>query len=292
VTSVDSSPQSDADDVAIDARGRRILLKWHMLRRAASEPPFSLRNLRAGLARNASMEVDIRLLGDGSWICLHDATLEAETDGSGPVANLDAQAISRLRISGSDYAPPLLADIVKAVKGAASSGACLQLDLKEPAAGLSAGAAASFAELIGPVAATCVLSGCDWVTVKRLAATVPKLRLGYDPYEAAEGRSFANPSELRAFVDDIGKSAPDAAIYYLHHRFVSLCLDNGLNPVAALKATGAMVDIWTLDPSLPGIEKILPRMVAAGADQITTNDPRRLAELWRRRDELKRNRHA
>jgi hypothetical protein len=31
---------------------------------------------------------------------------------------------------------------------------------------------------------------------------------------------------------------------------------------------------------MPEIETMLPRMVAAGADQITTNDPIGMARLW------------
>jgi glycerophosphoryl diester phosphodiesterase len=76
--------------------------------------------------------------------------------------------------------------------------------------------------------------------------------------------------------------APSAAAYYLDYRFVSAAVDRGVNAVRRLQVAGAMVDIWTLDPTTPEIETVLPAMIATGADQITTNDPVGLTTLWRR----------
>jgi hypothetical protein len=42
--------------------------------------------------------------------------------------------------------------------------------------------------------------------------------------------------------------------------------------------------VWTLDPDMPEIANVLPRMIAAGANQITTNDPLRMGALWAGRD--------
>jgi hypothetical protein len=63
---------------ATEARygGRTVRLKWHKLRRFADDPPFARRNLRAGLAAGASLEVDIRALACGRFVCLHDPLLE------------------------------------------------------------------------------------------------------------------------------------------------------------------------------------------------------------------------
>ena len=131
-------PTTQRDDgdqgVAIDADGRRVLLKWHKLRRAAAEPPFAIANLPAGLALGASMEIDVRLMADGDWICLHDDVLDEETDGAGPVARLDTAAARSLHIAGANYPPPLLTDMTAVLAAAPASDACLQLDLKEPAA--------------------------------------------------------------------------------------------------------------------------------------------------------------
>jgi glycerophosphoryl diester phosphodiesterase len=253
-----------------------------MLRRAQHDPPFSPENLKVGLALGASMEIDIRLLADDAWICLHDDTLDDETNGTGPASAIDTAAARQLRIAGGGYAPPLLADIAAALP-AAPRGALLQLDLKEDADGITDEAVASFASIVSPVAAHCVLSGDDWQAVRRLGAGVPDLRLGFDPYALAEGRTFEHASDFEAFVANVWRIAPRADAFYLYHAFVTAALAKGCNPVKTLKAGGAFVDVWTLDPAMPGVVDILEACTAAGADQITTNDPPRLARLWQAR---------
>ena len=272
---------TENDAIDIEAGGRLVLLKWHMLRREQRDPPFSPENLKVGLALGASMEIDIRLLADGAWVCLHDDILDEETNGTGPVSAIDTEAARQLRVAGADYAPPLLADIAAALP-AASRGACLQIDLKEGTDGITDEAVASFASIVSPVAARCVLSGTDWQAVQRLGAGIADLRLGFDPYDLAEGRTFANASDFEAFVEDVWRIAPNADAFYLYHAFVTAALAKGYNPIKRLKAGGAFVDVWTLDPATPGVVEILQACIAAGADQITTNDPPALARLWRR----------
>ena len=272
---------TENDAIDIEAGGRLVLLKWHMLRREQRDPPFSPENLKVGLALGASMEIDIRLLADGAWVCLHDDILDEETNGTGPVSAIDTEAARQLRVAGADYAPPLLADIAAALP-AASRGACLQIDLKEGTDGITDEAVASFASIVSPVAARCVLSGTDWPAVQRLGGGMADLRLGFDPYDLAEGRTFANASDFEAFVEDVWRIAPNADAFYLYHAFVTAALAKGYNPIKRLKAGGAFVDVWTLDPATPGVVEILQACIAAGADQITTNDPPALARLWRR----------
>lgn len=272
--------QAQADDVAIAHDGRRVLLKWHKLRRAAEDPPFSLANLRTGLARGASLEIDIRLLADGAWVCLHDDVLDEETNGHGPVAGLYSEAVRRLLIAGADFAPPLLSDVVAMVAAAPDTGACVQLDLKEPAKTLTEAGVESFVAAITPVAAHCLLSGVEFDAVAQLGADVPRLRLGFDPYEIAEGRDLSNRPAMAAFVDDVFAAAPAADAFYLHHLFVGSALALGFNPLKRLKDNGAIIDVWTLDPTMPGVLAILAEAIAAGADQITTNDPPGIARLW------------
>ncbi len=272
---------AESDPVAIDHGGRRVWLKWHMLRRAPSHPPFSPRNLRDGLALGASMEIDIRLMADHNWLCLHDPLLDRETDGAGPVAAIGAEAARRLRIAGADYPPPLLAELTAAL-AAAAPGACLQLDLKETAAAITAEAVASFARHVAPVARHCLLSGEDWQAVEKLAAGIPRLKRGLDPCAIAETRSFARPADMQGFLSEVLATAPAADAFYLDHRFVAAGLALGVNPIEGLKTNGALVDVWTLDPTTPDVGRILATVIAAGADQITTNDPQGLAQIWSR----------
>jgi glycerophosphoryl diester phosphodiesterase len=267
------------DAVALDFEGRPVLLKWHMLRRSPDDPPFSPSNFQVGLELGASMEVDIRLLADNNWICLHDAVLDHETSDTGPVAAVDIDAARRLRISGGDFPPPLLGDLTARLS-MAYSGAQLQLDLKEGIGAISSDAIAGFASAVSPVAHHCLLSGDDWQAVEGLGAGVPHLRLGFDPHELAR-RTFVRAADVETFVAEVLEIAPTAQAFYLHHVFVTSALALGHNPIEQLKARGAFVDVWTLDPTTPDISQVLHACIAAGVDQITTNDPPGLAQVWR-----------
>ena len=270
----------DAAGVAIADRGRRVLLKWHKLRRRRDDPPFALANLGIGLAAGAALEIDVQRLADDHWVCLHDDVLDRETDGRGPVAAADRAAIGRLRLAGSSAPPPLLSDIASEVARAGDSAATLQLDLKLSHAAITDGSVARFAATVAPIAERCLLTGTDWAAVRRIGAAVPGLTLGFDPLDMLEARPPQGGAGCRAFCREILATAPKARAYYLHHPFVTMALAADFNPIAFVKVGGAAVDVWTLDPTTPDIESILPTVVRAGADQITTNDPIGLAELW------------
>lgn len=75
----------------------RLRFKWPRLERHRTDPPFSRANLEAGLAAGAPLEVDLRATADGHWVCLHDATLERETSGAGPIAAQRRVELERLR---------------------------------------------------------------------------------------------------------------------------------------------------------------------------------------------------
>jgi glycerophosphoryl diester phosphodiesterase len=208
--------------------------------------------------------------------------LDGETDGHGPVGEADTAAIRGLRIVGAAFAPPLLSDITRELAAAPDQAACLQLDLKAKREGLSGRAIAAFAATIGPVAKRCLLSGTDWDAVQALGAAVPYLRLGFDPLDIVKRRDLADRAAIAALLDEVAATAPAAAGFYLNYRFVLRALAQGINPVPRLQRSGALVDIWTLDSTTPGIGEVLGPILATGADQITTNDPVALARLWAR----------
>lgn len=276
------SPSGQGTSVALMHQGRPVMLKWHKLRQAAGQPAFDPDNLRTGLALGASLEVDIRALADRAWVCLHDERLDQETDGSGPVSGIDSAAVARLRVAGGCHAPPLLADIARRAAEAGPTGACLQLDLKQPAERLSNPLIATLAESIAPIVPVCLLSGYDWRLLTRVGAAIPGLRLGFDPYELAQDYMLDTAAEFADFTHAVLKLATGAAAFYLHHRFVSAALAAGVNPIEILQTDGAMIDVWTLDPTTPDIASILHRVIEAGADQVTTNDPIAMAQLWAR----------
>ena len=113
-------------------RGRTVRLKWHKLRQRGGDAPFSRANLRRGLAAGACIEIDLRRLATGEFVCLHDDRLESETTGSGPVNAADREAVSRLRMRDAPREPPLFLDEVCAIMRSEPlhSSTLLHLDLK------------------------------------------------------------------------------------------------------------------------------------------------------------------
>jgi glycerophosphoryl diester phosphodiesterase len=244
--------------------GRAVHLKWHKLRRRPGDPPFSRANLRAGLAAGASLEVDLRCLACGRFVCLHDAVLQSETTGEGPVAGIDGDAIARLEMRDAPGERPILLDeLADAVRaGPCAPDALVQLDLKD--AEIENASRTIFAETLDDVAGHFILSGCDWEAVRRLGGAVPGLALGYDPCDDAGD----DPAEaMRA----IRTRAPDADTVYLHRELVRTAHEQGDLLVARLRAKGHRVDCWTIDHGSPAALADLRIAFAAGCDQITTN---------------------
>ena len=251
--------------------GRHIRMKWRQLRRAAEDPPFLRSNLRVGLAAGASLEVDIRMLACGRFVCLHDPRLEAETTGRGAVAEADATGIRRLRMQGSGARLLLLDELVDVVRsGNTRPGALVQLDLCSEVA---PGAGSAFANSLDGDGAGFVLSGYDWDTVIRLGASVPTLALGYDPTEDAAVRGADAFSLVR-------ETAPEADTIYLHHELVSRSVSDGSRLVARLQAAGHRVDCWTIDCGTPSALPAFYDAMAAGCDEVTTNTPAAWAKTF------------
>jgi glycerophosphoryl diester phosphodiesterase len=244
--------------------GRTVRLKWHKLRQRPDDPPFARANLRAGLAAGASLEVDLRRLACGRFVCLHDAELEGETTGHGTVAAIDAEAIAGLEMRGAAGERPLLLDeVAEAVRaGACTPGALIQLDLKD--VDLDRASRATFAAALQGIAGRFILSGCDWDAVKRLGRTVPGLALGYDPYDDAGN----DPAEAMRAIRD---RAREADTIYLDRELVRAAHEEGDALVARLRAQGHRVDCWTIDVGQPAALADLHAALAEGCDQITTN---------------------
>jgi glycerophosphoryl diester phosphodiesterase len=271
---------------ALEADGRRITLKWHCLRRRREDPAFSRRNLRAALAAGAVVEVDLLATADGDLVCLHELMLERETTGRGPVAAQPSEAVLALRQRNNAGRPldsPVLGlgelvEILRSNMPKACPDGRIQLDLKEPLAGITPEVCRRFAAALGDLGGWFTLSGPSWSAVERLAVAVPSLATGFDPEDAIEAgmASYDVPGYLL-------ETAPSARIFYLDHGFVLGCLATGQNPIAPLRAAGKRVDCWTLDADHDRVREKLEALIAAGADQITTNDPEMLAQLWRRR---------
>jgi glycerophosphoryl diester phosphodiesterase len=260
-------------------------LKWHRLRRRAGDPPFARVNLGPGLAAGAALEIDVVVTADGELLCIHDQTLDRETTGSGPVRGATRAEIARLRQRGNAGEaldePPLFFDaVVAAVRDTPSgAGGLVQIDLKEPGSRLADDEVAGLGHLIGDLAGRFVVSGAEWEPVQRLVRAAPGLRFGFDPLGFYRKGLPEDAAGFRRIAEQTLETAPGAGIYYLEARLVLAALRRGVDLVALVKREGAEVDVWTLDPTTPGLRDTLRTLLALGCDQITTNDPEAIGPM-------------
>lgn len=264
-----------------------VRLKWHKLRRRPDDYPFDLANLAAAGRLGASCEVDLRLLADGIFACLHDSDLDLETTGSGPVAHTNSQQLRDLRLRHPEtgapdgQAPPLLEDLVTVlVRGGAHADAVVQLDIKDddppPQNALD-----RFASVLGGHADCFLASGTSWQSVAALGAAVPSLRLGFDPTELAQTTPPGDAAAFARFAEATLEAAPTAQVIYLPYQLLMKAAAAKAPVVRMFRDRGCTVDCWTLDPDRENIRDCLPIIVGLGVDQITTNAPLALERIWR-----------
>ena len=244
-----------------------IRLKWHKLRRRLEDAPFDRRNLALGLAAGASLEVDLQPLACGRFVCLHDAELESETTGLGPVSGIDAGDVKRLRMREGGAAPLLLDELVELVRGGPTHPAArVQLDLQPSATAMDSARIAGFETALRGSGEAFVLSGYDWEAVSRLGGRVAGLTLGYDPSRRARD----GVDDLVSFVR---RHAPSAEVLYLHFAIVRHSQQQGDGLVRRLADLGYRIDCWTLDHGRTNATDNLRAAIEAGCHEVTTNTP-------------------
>jgi glycerophosphoryl diester phosphodiesterase len=274
------------EGTALRTGDRKVWLKWHQLRRTAADPAHDRANLRLGIARGASLEVDLVLTRDGHFVCLHDDELAAETTGRGLVQNQDRAALERLRQCDNQRrplaSPPLFLDEVIAALAEAAPDwpGRLQLDLKPPRAPFGSAVIGRFAALVAPVAPQLTLGGTRWPAVRDLGHAVPRLRLGFDPLDIHAVAPPASAVEFTALGAYTLAHAASARIFYFHIPLLLRGLALGVDLIALAEAQGAEVDAWRLEPEDDQAAATLARLVAGGVDQITTDSPEALEQLW------------
>ena len=251
-----------------------VRLKWHRMKRRIGDVPFTASILAEAFALGASSEIDLRVTGDGGFAVLHDATLDRETTGRGAVAAMPDQALRDLYMRTPDGEPTgepllLLDDLVALAARDAAPGTLVQLDLKEEAA---------------PVADRFILSGGDLVAVRRLAGAVPGLAAGYDPCEPAVIAPLQSADDFARFTAAAIAASGAMAMIYLAYPLVLKADANGFDMIGAFHDAGKRVDAWTLNATHPDASASLARLVALRADQITTDEPLRLAALYANSD--------
>lgn len=293
--------------------GRVVLLKYHMFNSGLGEhPPNGLAALDQVLAGSvAVIECDIATLGDGSLVLMHDDTLERETTGVGRVADLDLRAFKSLRLRGSEEPPATLAEVIEKLSSHAAP-LKLQVDVKA-ALPLTEAAAAHLLRAFEPLREhhhLRLVFGClgDW-NLRLLRRLDSSVELGFDPafHLHAPGpgpepfmplptrlnaygyvddhplgfrRAMSVADYLGARLEELVQHVPGAAEYYLHRGFVRQAAVDGFDAIGFVKReTGALVDVWTVNRWDTGVETELPALLAAGADQITTDSAVQLTAM-------------
>ncbi len=286
----------------LDYHGRSVLLKYHrLLSGVHGHPPNSLAALRRVLADGAEViEFDVSLTRDEQFVLLHDATLDRETTGRGPLRHLTAAEFKRLRLRDSEEPPATLAEVV-AVLREVGRPVKVQVDLKEleplSEAGAEALHDATTAMRGNPRLA--VVVGClgDW-NLRRLRGLDPGLTVGVDfayhldaPVDGpmrwpcrinAYGYLDDHPLGYRrllspkAYLEDrmavLLNLVEGAREFYLRKEFLLQALADGVNPVQFIheRRPGALVDVWTLYADEPDVKRLLIAALDAGADQISS----------------------
>lgn len=274
-----------AEGLALRDGGHVIRLKWHRMKRRIGDVPFTASVLAEAFALGASCEVDLRVTGEANFAVLHDDTLDRETTGSGRVASAEDAAIRALRMrtpEGGETAEPvlLLDDLAGLASRDAAPGTLVQLDLKEDAPAITEPVVARFAALLAPVADRFVLSGGDWAAVSRLVEAVPGLAAGFDPCDDEALGRLHSAADFDAFVDGALTRAPTASTIYLAYPVILKAAAMGYDIVGAFHAAWRLIDAYTLNTTHPDAAATLRRLVGLKVDQVTTDEPLRLAALY------------
>jgi glycerophosphoryl diester phosphodiesterase len=275
--------------------------------------PNSLAAVSACLDWGADVvEVDVTALADGDYLLVHDAELESETTGQGPVGACSATAAQELRIRWrdvpTDVPVPLLSDVVAAFL-AHPGPTRLQLDFKNVIPFATDEPLRRLVDLIRPLGERVhVSTNADW-QLRRLRALAPWLELGLDIHvyldwhppgasvdlwayprqEGAYGYRDDHPlatarhgDTARYLADRCGMLVglvQRCSTFYVSHPFLARSLDDGFNWAEALHREGIKLDAWTLDADNATAVNNARRLLAAGTDQFTTNTPLALRRL-------------
>ena len=276
-------------------------------------PQNSLEAIAACLAAGAAVvELDITALADDDYLLVHDAVLESETSGRGPVAACTVAQARLLTTGGfrraTAHRVPLLSEAVKLLS--AHPGATqLQLDFKNEEPFSSDEPLRRLIALIEPLGPRVLVStGADW-QLRRLRRLAPWLALGFDPmgyldWEPAgrqrDPRDHPKRQGAYGYYDDHRFAAmpgwstadyladrceslialvPAVSTFYLRHTLIAQSLADGFNWADALHERGLRLDAWTMDVTNPVAAANAPLLLAAGVDLFTTNTPRALAHL-------------
>jgi glycerophosphoryl diester phosphodiesterase len=272
--------------LGIHNRGHFTRLKWHRLRRAFTDPLFSPGVMAEGFRLGASMELDLRVRGDGGFVVLHDEELEGETNGHGPIRSASAKDIGALRMTSGGHAPILSEDLAHLLQSAHPD-ALLQFDMKDDLATLGARGMAHLVEHFAGAGSSIIVGCHDLDLIIAVKERLPGLRRGIDPTDKLieiyrDNGLKAVEADLRS--DLAGPTEPDTI--YLAWPLILRAASEGLDLIGLCHDVGKLVDAWTfnLQNAAKGFDTDEARHFAAlmdlKPDQITTDEPIATERAW------------
>jgi glycerophosphoryl diester phosphodiesterase len=199
---------------------------------------------------------------------------------------------------------PRLRDALEIVRSASDGPTVLMLDAKGDAP-WPAAVVTRLLRMIEPVRERVFVgSPADW-NLRRLREADPALTLAFDPqyYLTWSSRAERLPGRVGAYgyhdAHPLALRRTEPTADYLRERFEMLVglvpsaremhlrlgffermLDDGFNAARFLHEAGVLVDVWTIDAGTRHWRERVARAVAAGADIVTTNTPRKLAAAF------------
>ena len=248
-------------------------------------------------------EIDVRALRDGEFVVLHDDRFDRVTDASGLVR--DATAVEATRPRFEDGSHPLLFREAVLLIAASEYPLRIELDLKDLAP-YTRSQAEALVRAVQPLKERAYFScPADW-NLRRLLAVDPSLGVTLNPHcyidteldddvrlpVGAYGYRDAHPlarqrvSSVADYLRDrfggIMRLVPGLSEVHLRVGMFEQMLDDGVTDAAEIfHSLGLKLDLWTLDADTPGWRERFTRIVAAGADIVTTNTARTLAAAGR-----------
>ncbi len=292
--------------------GREVQLKVHQCVWSGEFPENSLPAIVECFREHvARAEIDIALLRDSDFLVAHDLNLAKATDGSGRVDETTCAASQRLHLTHAGAVtserPALLSDVVDAI-AAEPFPTILELDLKDwnpwPWPRVE-----ELARLLQPVKDRITFGGvADW-NLRRLLHVDPSLPMGFtitqyldwvpettkpdaipgvrgaynylDAHPLARQRFGPTADYLRDRLTGLLRLVPGVRDLHVRLLAVERMLDDGFHDLPELvHAHGALLDVWTLNADTPRWRERLARVLALGADVVTSSTSRALARAY------------
>ncbi|MBT8416412.1 MAG: phosphodiesterase [Silicimonas sp.] len=203
-------------------------------------PENSRAAVRAAIARDYSIEIDLQPSADGVAMVFHDYDLDRLSTGTGPIRDRSAKALGQTGLKGGDEGVPMLAEVLDEVRGRVP----LLIELKDPDrtlgrdVGLLVRAAASVLEGYGGEYAVMSFNPHSVAMLAELLPEVPRGLVTEDFHAEPEWRASEDVLSRLTRIEDFDRVG---ARFVSHNRRQ---LD--MPRIAELKAADAPVFCWTI----------------------------------------------